>query len=138
MLLYTLGKRGGSPVLRARFSAANVERAESLFARYGILTVVIPSLLPPPCPFKIFVLGAGVFRLKTIRFAIAVTLGRTIRYSMWGILAVLYGNAVKLYMRENLGTVGLALFGAFLTLIAATMAYYKLSAKRSKMGDRTA
>ena len=91
LLLYSVGRKGGSPMLRRKFSTEAIARAERLFERYGILTVLIPSILPPPMPFKIFVLSAGVFRLKVLEFLMAVAIGRTIRYSMWGILAVLYG-----------------------------------------------
>ena len=124
LLLYTVGRRGGSPVLRRRFSERSIARAERLFARYGVLTVLIPSILPPPMPFKIFVLCAGVFRLKTLEFLTAILIGRTVRYSMWGILAVLYGNSVKEYMQENLHVVGMVLFGIFALVIAGTVVYY--------------
>jgi len=120
LLLYTLGRKGGSPMLRRRFSQENIDRAERLFKKYGLLTVVIPSILPPPMPFKIFVLSAGVFRVKALEFLTAVVIGRTIRYSMWGILAVLYGNSVKLYMQQNLDLIGMILFGGFALLILVT------------------
>lgn len=120
LLLYTLGRKGGSPMLRRRFSQENIDRAERLFKKYGLLTVVIPSILPPPMPFKIFVLSAGVFRVKAVEFLTAVVIGRTIRYSMWGILAVLYGNSVKLYMQQNLDLIGMILFGGFALLILVT------------------
>jgi len=120
LLLYTVGRKGGSPLLRRRFSGQSIRRAEKLFERYGILTVLIPSILPPPMPFKIFVLSAGVFRLNTLEFLTAVVVGRTFRYTMWGILAVLYGNSVKLYMEENLDFVGLVLC-AFFALAAAVI-----------------
>jgi membrane protein YqaA with SNARE-associated domain len=133
LLLYTVGRKGGSPLLRRRFSEKNIERAERLFEKYGILTVVIPSILPPPCPFKIFVLSAGVFRLKTLEFFTAVVIGRTIRYSIWGILAVLYGNAVKTSMQKNLPALGLALFGVFLLVIGITAMMY---GRRLRAGRR--
>jgi membrane protein YqaA with SNARE-associated domain len=124
LLLYTFGRKGGSPLLRRKFSEKNIQRAERLFERYGILTVVIPSMLPPPCPFKIFVLGAGVFRLKTMEFFIAVVIGRTIRYSIWGILAVLYGNAAKAYMQKSLPALGAVLFGVFLIAVGVMVITY--------------
>jgi len=74
---------------------------------------VIPSILPPPMPFKIFVLSAGVFQMKPGEFLVAVIVGRTIRYFTWGILAVLYGDAVKLYMQQNLNQIGVVLFAFF-------------------------
>jgi membrane protein DedA with SNARE-associated domain len=124
LLLYMLGRKGGNALLRRRFSERNVERAEGLFEKYGMLTVVIPSILPPPLPFKIFVLSAGVFRLNTAKFLTAVVIGRTLRYSMWGILAVLYGNSVKRFMEQNLDAVGLILFGLFAAGITCTLIYF--------------
>lgn len=124
LLLYSVGRRGGSPMLRRRFSQESIQRAERLFEKYGILTVVIPSILPPPMPFKIFVLSAGVFRLKALEFLTAVLIGRTIRYFMWGILAVLYGNSVKLYMQENLNLIGMILFGGFALVVLTSIVYY--------------
>lgn len=124
ILLYLLGRKGGSPLLRRKFSQSNIERAERLFERYGILTVAVPSLLPPPCPFKIFVLSAGVFRLKLWEFLAAVVVGRTVRYSTWGILAVLYGKGVKTYMQRNLPFVGLVMFAVFILIIGVLITLY--------------
>ena len=134
LLLYYVGRRGGSPLLRRRFSAKSIERAEKLFERYGVLTVVIPSILPPPMPFKVFVLSSGVFRLKPWGFLAAVAAGRTVRYAMWGILAVLYGNAVKLYMQENLQFIGLVLIICFCLAVIVTIAFYmrRIRANRIK------
>ncbi len=123
LLLYLVGRKGGNPILRRRFSQQSIDRAESLFKRYGVLTVVIPSILPPPMPFKIFVLSAGVFRLNALAFLASVLVGRTIRYSMWGILAVLYGNSVKIYMQQHLDFIGVVLFGAFVLAVAFAFAY---------------
>ncbi len=124
LLLYLVGRKGGSPLLRRRFSEKSLGRAERLFERFGVLTVFIPSILPPPCPFKIFVLSAGVFRLKIWEFLAAVVVGRTIRYSMWGVLAVLYGGAVKSYMQKNLPVLGIALFAALLLVIGVLAVAY--------------
>ncbi|MFH4410602.1 hypothetical protein WAJ69_21490, partial [Acinetobacter baumannii] len=54
-LLYTLMRRGGQAVLRARFRSEHIERVERAYARFGLLALAIPALLPPPMPFKIFV-----------------------------------------------------------------------------------
>jgi membrane protein DedA with SNARE-associated domain len=133
LLLYTVGRKGGNPILRRKFSQAKIERAEKLFERHGILAVVIPSILPPPVPFKIFVLSAGVFRLNMLEFLIAVTIGRTIRYSIWGILAVLYGNAVRQYIQQNLNMMGtIIILGVALALIFTFVIYFY----RPKAGGR--
>jgi membrane protein DedA with SNARE-associated domain len=130
LLLYSVGRKGGNPLLRRKFSTQKIERAERLFKKYGLLTVLIPSILPPPLPFKIFVLSAGVFRLRVLEFVTAVVIGRTIRYSMWGILAVLYGNSVRIYMQENLNTIGTILSVGFV-LVAITVIIYYVRRKRA-------
>lgn len=133
LLLFMVGRRGGSPFLRKKFSEKNIALAERMYKRYGVLTVIVPSLMPPPTPFKVFVLSAGAFRLSWARFIIAVAIGRTLRYSMWGILAVLYGNTVKTYMENNLPTVGVILFGLLvLSGLAVGLWMYRSRRQRSE------
>jgi membrane protein YqaA with SNARE-associated domain len=132
LLLYLVGRRGGSPLLRRRFSQANIGKVDKLFERYGVLTIAVPCLLPPPCPFKIFVLSAGVFRLSVGRFLTAVAIGRTVRYSMWGILAVLYGNSVKVFMQQHLTVIGMILFGLFLLCCGVGVAFLIYRGRRAK------
>ena len=124
LALYTVGRKGGNPILRRRFSPATLEWAEHLYDRFGLLTVLVPSILPPPTPFKVFVLIAGVFGLPTWEFILAVALGRTIRYSMWGVLAVIYGQAVKDYMERNLARVGTGLFVVLIIALATVAVLY--------------
>jgi membrane protein DedA with SNARE-associated domain len=136
LLLYSVGRKGGSPLLRRKFSSQSLDRAEKLFERYGILTVLVPSILPPPLPFKIFVLSAGVFRLRLPQFVMAVVIGRTVRYSMWGILAVLYGNSVKEYMEQNLDAVGIILMICFAAAVAAVVVFYVRRTKKKSTEQR--
>jgi membrane protein DedA with SNARE-associated domain len=133
LLLYLVGRKGGNPILKKRFSEQRIERAESLFKKYGILTVLIPSIIPPPMPFKIFVLSAGVFRLNLMAFLTAVIIGRTIRYSTWGILAVLYGESVKEYLQGNLDTFGWVFLAGFVLIVGAIFIYYIYRKKTGKM-----
>ena len=107
--LYSVGRRGGEAFLKKRFKEGHVERATALFRRHGLLAVVVPSLLPPPMPFKIFVLAAGVARVRLIDFVIAVLIGRGIRYFGEGVLALWYGEAAIAFLRDNARMAGLAL-----------------------------
>jgi len=134
ILLYSLGRKGGSPLLRLKFSDESIRRVEGIYARYGILSVVIPSILPPPCPFKIFVLSAGVFRLNMSKFIGAVAVGRTIRYLAWGILAVVYGNPIKVFIQTNLREIGIAALVLLVTAIVIVVAAY--FRKPRKVADR--
>jgi len=133
-ILYSVGRRGGNPILKRTFSEAAIRRTERFFARFGTLGLFIPSILPPPCPFKIFVLSAGVFRLDRLKFLTAVALGRTIRYLTWGILAVIYGEPVKVFMQGNARNVGVVFVAAFvLVIVMLIVVYIRRSAEG---GDR--
>ena len=107
--LYTIGRKGGEAFLRKRFSQGNVDRAMRLFRKYGMLAIIVPSLLPPPMPFKIFVLAAGVARMRTVDFLLATAIGRGVRYFGEGLLAIWYGQQALDFLRENAHTVGLVL-----------------------------
>ena len=100
LLLYSVGRKGDQFIQR-RFSAARVERALSAFRRYGVMAVLIPSLLPPPMPFKIFVLLAGAAGIRTSRFTVAIVIGRGIRYFAEGLLAVWYGDRAMQFLEAN-------------------------------------
>jgi membrane protein DedA with SNARE-associated domain len=90
-LLYLAARRAGIRALR-RIGVERRERIENLLGRYDMLAVMIPSLMPPPFPFKPFVLSAGVFKLKLSRFVIAIFVGRAIRFTLEGWLAIELGD----------------------------------------------
>jgi membrane protein YqaA with SNARE-associated domain len=100
-VLYGFARRGGEVFLRKRFSGERVERGLALYQRHGLLAVVVPSLLPPPTPFKLFVLLAGAAGVSPWKFGAAIAIGRGIRYFGQGYLAVLYGEAAAQWMRDN-------------------------------------
>jgi membrane protein YqaA with SNARE-associated domain len=111
--LYAVAKKGGDAMLR-RFHAGMLERALAVIRRYGIFAVIVPSLLPPPAPFKIFVILAGVSGIPTRRFLIAIVIGRGFRYLAEGWLAFRYGERAVGYIQENMAQVSLWAAGAIL------------------------
>jgi len=110
-MLYGVARKGGEVFLRSRFKASHVDRGMRLYQRYGLLAVIVPALLPPPTPFKLFVLLAGAARVAPWRFGLAIALGRGIRYFGEGILAVVYGEHAIELVRAHGVKVGLALAG---------------------------
>ena len=114
--LYALARRGGESFLRKRMKARHVERALAVFRRYGLFAVAIPAILPPPVPFKMFVLAAGAARVKPLDFILAVSIGRGIRYFGEGVLALLYGQWALEMLREHGRSVSLWL-GAILAVL---------------------
>jgi membrane protein YqaA with SNARE-associated domain len=105
--LYLVGRKGGEVVLRRRFQARNVDRGLEIFRRYGLLAVVVPAILPPPMPFKIFVLMAGVARVRPLTFLVAAMIGRGFRYGSEALLAYWYGEQATRFIRQNLPAVSL-------------------------------
>jgi len=108
-LLYSVGRRGGEALLTRRFAANKVARVKTWYQKYGMLAVIVPSLLPPPLPFKIFVLCAGAFQISWLRFIAAVGIGRSLRYFAEGILAVRYGPQAIQIVSDNFPIFGIAL-----------------------------
>jgi membrane protein YqaA with SNARE-associated domain len=101
LVLYLIGRRGGEALLRKRFGGPRLEQAMRWFQRLGVMAVLIPALLPPPAPFKVFVLLSGVTKVPIATFCGAVVLGRGIRYFGEGALAVRYGDEAILLLQTH-------------------------------------
>ena len=111
VILYHISRRAGRRALE-KFPPAKQARVKELVDRYDVLSVLVASVLPPPFPFKLFVITAGVFRLNVIRFALAVAAGRAARFLLEGFLAVRYGERAKDVLAENYPAIGLGLAAA--------------------------
>jgi membrane protein YqaA with SNARE-associated domain len=116
LALYYVGRKGGEALLRKRFHGGLIDRATHLMQQYGGLALLVPALLPPPAPFKIFVLMGGVAEVPVATFVTAIAVGRGVRYFGEGIMALLWGEAALNYVHENgeivaIGLGVLALFG---------------------------
>ncbi len=101
LVIYEVARRGGQAFLRRRLSPRRIERGVRLFDRYGVLTVLVLSVLPPPAPFKLFVLLAGVTRMARWPFALSILAGRGARYLLIGLLTVWYGERALQFLRTN-------------------------------------
>jgi membrane protein YqaA with SNARE-associated domain len=140
LILFYLGRKGGEALIRKRFHAASVDRTLDAFRRHGIMAVLIPSILPPPAPFKIFVLLAGVAEISPARFTAAIAIGRGARYLVEGLLAVWYGERALAYIHAHGRDASLAVVG----LLAVGLIGYLLWNRRASriiapegLADRT-
>jgi membrane protein YqaA with SNARE-associated domain len=129
-MLYGVARRGGEVFLRKRLKGRHVDRALKLYQKYGLLAVVVPSLLPPPVPFKVFVLLAGAAAVSPWRFGLAVVIGRGIRYFGQGYLAVLYGERAADFMRAYGSEIGIGLAVAAIVIAASVIAWRRRRPKQ--------
>jgi membrane protein YqaA with SNARE-associated domain len=111
LTLYFIARKGGEAFLRKRFKAHHVEGGLKLFQKYGLLVVIVPALLPPPAPFKIFILMAGVAEVPVWQFVAAVAVARFVRYGGEGLLAMFYGKAAITFVTAHVKAIGLWLAG---------------------------
>src|ERR1700730_17118567 len=125
LLLYTILSRSGRAVLHRRFRVEHVQRVERAYARFGILALAVPALLPPPMPFKIFVATAGALQFPRRRFLLTILIARSLRYYVEGTLAVFYGERVLRFSKDN----GLVIISIITGLFVVALAIYLSSGR---------
>jgi membrane protein YqaA with SNARE-associated domain len=107
-ILYLVSRRAGARALN-RFSERKRARVKNLIERYDMMAVLVATLLPPPFPFKLFVVTAGVFRFSLVRFMLAIIVGRGFRFLLEGYFAVRYGAEAKEILAKYYPWIGLGL-----------------------------
>ena len=115
-ILYLISRRAGTRALN-KFSEAKQRRVKHWIERYDAVAVLVATLLPPPFPFKLFVITAGVFRFSLLRFMIAIVAGRAFRFLLEGYFAVRYGAQAKEILAKYYPWIGLALVVAIVLFV---------------------
>ena len=128
LVVYIIGRKGDQFIAK-RVSADRIERTLGAFRRFGVMAVMIPSMLPPPMPFKPFVLLAGAAGISTSRFIMAVGLGRGIRYFGEGLLAEWYGDAALQFLETNGKIISLGLTAVLVVGLVGYVLWQKARTK---------
>jgi membrane protein YqaA with SNARE-associated domain len=103
LLPYGLGRAGGELFLLKHVNRARYERIRTRFENQEFLAMMIPSMLPPPTPWKAFVFAAGVFEMRVVPFMLAVFCGRMVRWMVLSLLVLKLGpGAVDLVAHHRL------------------------------------
>jgi membrane protein YqaA with SNARE-associated domain len=116
---YYVGRAGGELFLLERINRARYERMRDRFANQEFLAIMIPAMMPPPMPVKLFEFGAGVFEMKPLRFATAIFTGKMIQFLVCALITIYYGPAIAHAARHAvhdhlggvLGVVGVIVLG---------------------------
>ena len=132
VILYYISRRTGRRAL-SKFSPAKQKRVKDLIDRYDVLSVLVASLMPPPFPFKLFVISAGVFRFNIIRLMIAIFAGRVFRFLLEGYLAIRYGAQAREVLARYYPWIALGLAIA----ITAFFVTRNLLKRKSDAGDES-
>jgi membrane protein YqaA with SNARE-associated domain len=120
--LYILGYLGGEKVLRKRISEERFQEIHASFERHEFWALMFPGMLPPPLPFKIFVLGAAVFEMRFRDFLAAIFAGRFVRFMTLSLLTLWFGPQIvdltgKLFRQHFYWVLGALAAGAVVWLL---------------------
>ena len=91
---YLIGYKGGEALIVRRVGKQRFNAVHARVERYGMWALIIPSMLPPPTPFKLFVFCAGVAEMSWIRFCVAIFVGRLARFTLLTVLTILFGPQI--------------------------------------------
>jgi membrane protein YqaA with SNARE-associated domain len=130
---YWLGRAGGEIFLMKRIDRARYEKMRDRFERQEFLALMIPSMMPPPTPWKIFVFAAGVFEMKVASFMLAVLAGRIVRFTVVSLLTIRYGPQIvhdlTILMQQHMLAMLVAL--GVILIVLAVLALRKGMSKRA-------
>ncbi len=113
VIIYVIGRKGGELLIEKRVGKARLERLRDRFERQEFFALMVPSMLPPPTPFKLFLLAAGAFKMYIRDFLLAIFLGRVIRFSILAVLTIRFGpqvvGAMAMMVERHAVTAGVGL-----------------------------
>ncbi len=119
---FFVGRAGGELFLLKRINRERYERLRDRFERQEFVAILIPAMLPPPMPLKLFEFAAGVFEMKALPFSLAIFLGKLIQFLVCSVLTIWFGpklvHSLRTAMHQHMALVlGTALFGVLLVIL---------------------
>ena len=135
LVVYSIGYKGGEVMLKKRMGEARFNRITASFEKREFLLLTVISILPPPTPFKLFVLAAGMVEMRPFRFLSAILLGRFTRFTIESILVVRYGPHIIALLAEVLRH-HLSYVIAF-AIAFAVLAWWFARLRRAKLPNQT-
>lgn len=135
IVLYLIGYMGGEMLIERRIGKERFDKMRTRFEEQEFFALMIPSMLPPPTPFKLFVLSAAILEMRLPLFLAAIFVGRVIRFLILSVLVIEFGPEVMTVtgnlLREHLG-VSLAIAGG---LVASGVLLWWFKVRRKAVKD---
>jgi membrane protein YqaA with SNARE-associated domain len=136
--LYLIGYEGGEKILRKRISEERFQRIHRSFEQHEFWALMFPGMLPPPMPFKIFVLGAAISEMSFRKFFAAIVAGRFVRFTILSVLVLYFGPHIVGLMgalvRQHLGWLLGIIAGGLLVWLLMRRSRKRKPAVRSNSG----
>jgi membrane protein YqaA with SNARE-associated domain len=129
--LYIIGYVGGENVLRKRISEERFQRIHRSFEQHEFWALMFPGMLPPPMPFKIFVLGAAAFEMRFRDFLAAIFTGRCVRFLALSVMVLWFGPHIVDLMAA---VVQRHLIWFLAAIVAGVLMWLLLRRRRSSAG----
>lgn len=129
---YLIGYKGGEAFVVKKVGRARFDRVHGLSEKYGDLALIIPGMMPPGFPFKLFVFSAGVAEMNWAHFLLAVFTGRLLRFSILAVLTIEFGPQVIQLMEDIVkrhGTLSLSILAG---LVAIGVIWYVLLQQKKR------
>ena len=122
---YYLGRAGGELILLKRINRTRYEKLRDRFEKQEFLAIMVPAMMPPPMPVKLFELAAGVFEMKPAWYFFAILSGKFVRFLIWSLITIFFGrgllSSVMLVFRRHagilIGTVGIVVLALALYVV---------------------
>lgn len=134
IILYGIGYSGGEALLRKRVSSERFDTIKANFARHPFWALMFPAILPPPTPYKLFVLAAAVFEMPLLRFLLAIFSGRFVRFLILSVLTIKFGPQVVGFF----GTLVTHHLPSALTVLAAALLLWYLWWRKKRAAKNNA
>ena len=132
LIPYGIGRAGGELLLLKRIDRKRFERMSDRFENQEFFAMMIPAMLPPPTPFKLFLLGAGVFEMRPYLFLLSIFAGRVIRFIVLGFLVVKFGPGIVSLVSAVMARHLIWVFVVLAILIAAILSHLHFRKSRTR------
>jgi membrane protein YqaA with SNARE-associated domain len=131
-LTWSAGKKGGEALLSRSVPARFRDRIELWTNKHSILSVVVPTLLPPPIPLTPFLLAAGALGVSRRRFLVAFNAARLARYGLIAWAGVVYGRKFVAWWTKNLSAWSGVIVWAFVVALVGGIGFGLWQYRRQK------
>jgi membrane protein YqaA with SNARE-associated domain len=134
-ILYWIGYEGGEKLLRKRMSPERFDKIHASFEKHEFWALMFPSMLPPPTPFKLFVLAAAAFEMNFWHFLLAIFSGRFVRFMILSLLTIKFGPKIAELSGKFLGQHIFWVLGAVLEILAIWWLVRRVKSKRKNSNN---